>query len=104
VSPNELRVVFKAREAGDLAAANTAEELRHIHGSEKENGRTLRNELFARWTQLLYWITRLPKGGPARDEAVEVLKLFIRKDQPFSGVVRGSMRHSYPEEYKLIEG
>ncbi|MEZ4435788.1 MAG: hypothetical protein R3F65_25610 [bacterium] len=108
---NGPQIFFQAIDPNDTEATNTAHELTRIHGDTEDDperhGRTIRGCIHARYTEIQEELTPLirdyyGKGAghlDTREKAAE-LRRMLAPDQPYAGVLRGTLRRWLAGEFE----
>jgi hypothetical protein len=107
----DILAVFEPRSIEDLEAKNTAEELNHIHSSTDIAGREILIAVNCRYKKLLhvlldYYRSRDADGPLHEDSSVilQKLKLMLRVDAPYSGLMRDAFRRLLSDRLKQVVG
>ena len=95
-----LRAHFRARSPDDTPAANTAEELRHIHDPKERGGKEISALINAQYIRASEKYGELVKAWDAADRALndagvarlaEELRVLLARDAPYSTLIRDRM-------------
>jgi hypothetical protein len=94
---DDLNVFFQATDAEDAAAANTADELQHVHGRHEDDGRRLRQRIHAQYSRVTDRIVDLltERDRAGRRRHLHELRTLLAPHAPYSALLREHIRRRF---------
>jgi hypothetical protein len=100
----DIEVNFAPRDAGDAPAVNTAEELRHLHGGEREDAKQLRGFIRGREQQVLERLVLLQSShGAERVRLLTQLRTLLAPTAPYASLLRERIRRVFRGKHLVVE-